>query len=180
MTDKKSTPPEPSPDQPLPEATPPGVVEGIQFGIQKVYVKDTSFEAPNSPGIFGEGQTWEPDINVNLNNSSTPMGNDMFEVTLTLTVTAKLGDKTAFLAEVQQAGIFGIRGAPEDQMGPILGSYCPNILFPFARQAIANLVAQGGFPALLLSPINFEALYMQSMQGAGGGEQVAAEGGATL
>jgi preprotein translocase subunit SecB len=174
MTDEKTKPE----SQPLPEAIPPGTVEGIQFGIQKVYVKDTSFEAPNSPAIFSEGQNWEPDINVNLNNSSTPLGNDMFEVTLTLTVTAKLGDKTAFLAEVQEAGIFGIRGAAENQIGPILGSYCPNMLFPFARQVISNLVSEGGFPTLLLSPINFEALYMQSMQEAG--QAVAAEDGATL
>lgn len=174
MKDEKSNPE----SQPLPEATPPDVVEGIQFGIQKVYVKDTSFEAPNSPGIFSEGQNWEPDINVNLNNSSNPLGNDIFEATLTLTVTAKLGDKTAFLVEVQQAGIFGIRGAGENQLGPILGSYCPNILFPYARQVISNLVSEGGFPTLLLSPINFEALYMQSMQEAG--QPAAAEGGATL
>lgn len=174
MTDENTNPE----SQPIPEATPPSAMEGIQFGIQKVYVKDTSFEAPNSPAIFTDGQTWEPDINVNLNNSSNPLGNDIFEVTLTLTVTAKLGDKTAFLAEVQQAGIFGIRGTGESQMGPILGSYCPNILFPFARQVISNLVSEGGFPTLLLSPINFEALYMQSMQDAG--QPAAAEGGATL
>lgn len=174
MTDENTTPEA----QPVPEATPPSAVEGMQFGIQKVYVKDTSFEAPNSPGIFSDGHTWEPDINVNLNNSSNPLGNDMFEVTLTLTVTAKLADKTAFLAEVQQAGIFGVRGAGEGQMGPILGSYCPNILFPFARQVIATLVSEGGFPTLLLSPINFEALYMQSMKEIG--QPAAAEGGATL
>lgn len=133
-----------------------------QFGIQKLYLKDVSFEAPNSPAIFQE--QWTPDIKVSLNNRTERLGEEQFEVVLTVTVTAKQGDKTAFLAEVQQAGVFVIRNVSEEQLNAMTGSYCPGLMFPFARQAICDLVVQGGFPAVLLNPINFDALYQQQLK----------------
>lgn len=132
-----------------------------QFAIQKIYVKDVSFEAPHAPVIFTE--KWAPHIDLQLSSNSQAVGENLFEVVLTVTVTAKLGDKTAFLVEVQQAGVFTIQGVGEN-LGPILGSFCPNILFPYAREAISDLVTRGGFPQLLLAPVNFDALYAQHMQ----------------
>lgn len=139
-----------------------GQAQGVQFGIQKLYLKDASFEAPNSPDVFQE--QWQPDIKVNLNNHTERLAEDQYEVVLTVTVTAKQGDRTAFLAEVQQAGAFVIRNVNEDQLNAMTGSYCPGVLFPFARQSICDIVVQGGFPAVLLNPINFDALYQQQLQ----------------
>lgn len=136
--------------------------EGVQLGMQKVYVKDVSFEAPNSPEVFSE--QWQPDVKVGLNNKTQKVGDESYEVTLTVTVTGKLGDKTAFLAEVQQAGMFIIRNVNEEQLNAMTGSYCPNLLFPFARQAVSELIVQGGFPAVLLNPINFDALYAEQLK----------------
>ena len=133
-----------------------------EFGIQKVYIKDVSFETPNSPEIFKE--QWQPDINLQLNNNTKSLDDSIHEVVLTLTVTAKIGEKTAFLIEVQQAGIFNIKGYSEQEMGAMAGAYCPNILFPYARETISDLVTRGGFPQLLLAPINFDALYQQHLQ----------------
>lgn len=130
-----------------------------QFVIQKIYTKDISFETPNSPEIFT--QKWEPSINVELGTNGKSVGEGVHEVVLSVTVTAKQGDKTAFLAEVKQAGIFAINGFPEQELGAMVGSYCPNILFPYAREVISDLVAKGGFPQLLLAPVNFDALYAQ-------------------
>lgn len=158
MAEKKT------PTQETPEAQGGAPGQSPQFGIQKLYVKDMSFEAPNSPGLFTEADPWQPDINVNLSNTSKPMGEDLFEIVLTVTVTAKHNEKTAFLVEVQQAGIFGIRGIEQEQLAQMIGSYCPGILFPFARQVVSQLVTQGGFPSLVLTPINFEALYAQQTQ----------------
>jgi len=133
-----------------------------EFGIQKIYIKDVSFETPNSPEIFRE--QWQPDINLQLNNNTKAIEENIHEVVLTLTVTAKIGEKTAFLIEVQQAGIFNIKGYTEQEMGAMAGAYCPNILFPYARETISDLVTRGGFPQLLLAPINFDALYQQHLQ----------------
>lgn len=133
-----------------------------EFIIQKIYVKDASFEAPSTPDIFSE--KWEPQINLELNTAGKGLENDTHEVVLTVTVTAKLGDKTAFLIEAQQAGVFSVRGLSEQELSHALGSYCPNILFPYAREVISDLVTKGGFPQLLLSPVNFDALYAQHMQ----------------
>lgn len=133
-----------------------------EFGIQKIYTKDMSFETPNSPAVFRE--QWQPEINLQLSNNTTNIGENVHEVVLSLTVTAKLGEKTAFLVEVQQAGIFTIKGYKEQDLGAMLGSYCPNMLFPYAREAISDLVTKGGFPQLLLAPVNFEALYQQHLQ----------------
>jgi preprotein translocase subunit SecB len=132
------------------------------FEIQKVYLKDVSLEAPNSPTIFTE--QWQPQTEVRLETGATPLTEDLFDVVLTLTVTAKLGERTAYLAEVQQAGLFTLRGFDDSQMGHMLHAFCPNILFPFAREELASLIGKGGFPALLLNPINFDGLYMQRLQ----------------
>jgi preprotein translocase subunit SecB len=133
-----------------------------QFAIQKIYVKDLSFETPNSPQVFLE--KWEPDVNLQLSNTSAVLSDNTHEVVLSLTVTAKLGDKTAYLAEVQQAGIFNIEGYDETQLSAVIGSYCPHVLFPYAREAVSDLVTRGGFPQLLLAPLNFDALYRQHLE----------------
>ena len=130
-----------------------------QFGIQRIYVKDVSFETPNSPAVFGA--QWEPEINIDLNSQAARLNEQAFEVVLTLTVTCKAGDKTAYLVEVQQAGIFNMIGFSEEQLGGMIGSFCPNILFPYAREVISDLVSKGSFPQLVLAPINFDALYAQ-------------------
>lgn len=133
-----------------------------QFSIQKLYLKDVSFESPNSPAVFtGE---WKPEVNVQLNTEIKGLDNNMHEVTLSVTVTAKQQDKTAFLVEVKQAGLFQLAGFEQEQLGGMLGAYCPETLFPYAREAVSDLVSKGGFPQLLLSPVNFNALYMQHQQ----------------
>lgn len=133
-----------------------------QFAIQRVYTKDISFETPNSPAIFTE--KWEPEINLDLNTTNGKLHENVYEVILTLTVTAKAGDKTAYLVEVKQAGIFGIAGFGEQELGHMLGAYCPNVLFPYAREVISDLVSKGTFPQLLLAPLNFDAIYAQHLQ----------------
>ncbi len=130
-----------------------------QFSIQKIHVKDISFEAPNSPQIFTE--TWDPEVEFNLSSSAQALQEDLYETTLKVTVTVKIGDKTAYLVEVCQAGIFSISGLTEQELGPMLGSFCPNLLFPYAREVISDLVTKGGFPPMLLAPVNFDALYAQ-------------------
>ena len=133
-----------------------------QFSIQRIYTKDISFETPNTPEIFM--QEWKPQVNVNLNNAVKDLGEGNLEVALTVTVTAMVDDKTAFLVEVTQAGIFLARGIPEEEMGPLLGVYCPNVLFPYVRETVSDLITRGSFPQFLLAPVNFEALYAQQMQ----------------
>jgi len=135
--------------------------DGPHFGIVRVYLKDVSFETPNSPEVFR--QDFKPDVNLQLNTSVNKLEDSLYEVVLNVTVTSKQGDKTGFLAEVQQAGIFELKGYDEAQKASVLGAYCPNTLYPFAREAISDLVVKGGFPQLLLSPINFDALYTQKM-----------------
>lgn len=128
------------------------------FSIEKTYVKDLSVELPNAPQVFLE-QT-APEIGVQLHSAGEPIAEGVYEVVLTVTVTAKLPeDKTAFLVEVGQAGIFQIHNVPEEELDPILGVACPNILFPFAREVVADAVTRAGFPPVLLSPINFESIY---------------------
>lgn len=134
-----------------------------QFAIQKIFIKDVSFESPNAPGVFTDGE-WKPEVNVQINTEGKTLAEGMHEVTLTVTVTAKQQDKTAFLVEVKQSGIFQMAGFEQEQMGGMLGAYCPEVLFPYAREAISDLVTKGGFPQMLLSPVNFNALYMQHQQ----------------
>lgn len=133
-----------------------------QFVLQKIYVKDVSFETPNSPEVFT--LKWEPKVEFNLSSNAQKLQENLYEVSLTTTVTVKLGEKTAYLVEVCQAGIFAIAGFDDQELGPLIGSYCPNVLFPYAREAVSDLVTKGGFPPMLLAPINFDALYMQQMQ----------------
>ncbi len=133
-----------------------------QFALQKIYVKDLSFETPNSPGIFTE--KWEPSVSVELNTNGTQLSDDVHEVVLGITVTATLGEKVAYLTEIHQAGIFTISGFAETELGAMLGSYCPNILFPFAREMVSELVTKGGFPQMLLAPVNFDAIYQDHLK----------------
>ena len=132
------------------------------FSIEKIYLKDVSFESPAAPAVFTED--WSPDINMDLNSQGHAIDENVFEVELSITVTAKNKDKMAFLVEIKQCGIFAISGMDEANMNGMLGSFCPNILFPYAREAISDLVTKGGFPQLLLSPVNFDAIYAQHLQ----------------
>ena len=140
-----------------------------EFGIHSIYLKDVSFEAPNSPEIFKT--QFQPEIQMNLNIETHLLEENIYEVVLSVTETAKAGDKSAFLVELQQAGVFTLRGFNDENLGPMLGIYCPNVLFPYARESVAGLVSKGGFPQLLLEPVNFEALYSQHLQGQQGSEQ---------
>lgn len=144
-----------------PARVPPA--EERRFSIQKIYTKDISFETPNSPQIFA-GTQWNPNINLQLSNQGVMLDPGVHEVTLTLTVTATLEDQTAYLVEVQQAGVFTIEGLSQEELPAIIGSYCPTILFPYARELITDLVARGGFPQLVLNPVNFDALYAQHVE----------------
>ncbi len=136
--------------------------EEKQFAIQKLYVKDVSFETPNSPEIFTE--KWEPQVEFNLSSNARELQENLHEVVLTVTVTVKLGEKTAYLVEVAQAGIFAAQGFAREEMGPLLGIYCPNVLFPYAREVVSELSGKGGFMPMILPPVNFEAIYAQKMQ----------------
>jgi preprotein translocase subunit SecB len=132
------------------------------FAIEKLYIKDASVEIPNAPQIFTDRT--QPQVNVELGNSATKLDDGIFEASIKVTVTAKIGDKVAFLVEVTQAGIFGIRNVPEDNLEMIIGVTCPNILFPYVREAVSDLVTRAGFAPVLLNPINFEALFMQQKE----------------
>lgn len=133
-----------------------------QFMVQRIYVKDLSFETTNTPAIFQ--QAWEPELMLDLNTQHTKLEDHVYEVVLSVTATVKNKNATAFLVEVKQAGIFTIQGAPAQQLDHLLGSFCPNILFPYAREAITSEVIRGSFPQLVLAPINFDALYMQQLE----------------
>lgn len=130
-----------------------------QFAIQRIYVKDMSVEVPNSPKIFLEN--WEPELNMDLGTKADPLENNTYEVVLTLTITVKIKTNVAFLVEIKQAGIFTLQGFPEEQLRPMLGAFCPNILYPYARATVTDLVIRAGFPQLYLTPVNFDALYEQ-------------------
>ena len=136
-----------------------------RLGIVKMYVKDFSFESPQAPGIFNM-QEWNPQTNLNMRSSHTAINESLHEVVLTVTIDAKgqEDEKTLFLVELQQAGLFEISGYGEQEMGALIGSFCPNVLFPYARESIATIVQKGGFPEFVLQPINFDALYQQSLQ----------------
>jgi len=132
------------------------------FEIQKIYIKDVSFESPKSPSIFQE--KWEPTTNLQVGTRHGLLADNIYEVVLNLTATVTVNEQTTFLVEIQQAGIFTAFGFEEDAMAHLLGSYAPNILFPYAREAISDLSTKGGFPPLLLAPINFDALFAQNQQ----------------
>ncbi|MDR1889502.1 MAG: protein-export chaperone SecB [Zoogloeaceae bacterium] len=136
--------------------------QGPTFGIEKLYIKDFSLEVPNAPGIFLE--RGEPQVDIQINNSGTPLGDGVYDAVLTVTVTAKLGEKTLFLVEVSQAGIFRLVNVPEQEIEPLLAVACPNILQPYAREAISEATVRAGFAPVLLQPINFEAIYLSRLQ----------------
>jgi preprotein translocase subunit SecB len=138
---------------------------------QKIYLKDVSFETPNSPQIFG--LDWKPDLVIDFSSSNQPVGEDLYEIVLTLTATAKVEDKTAYLAEIHQAGIFLLKGLDQEELLRNMNVSCMRLIYPFACAAVSDLVSKGGFPQLVLSPISFESIYRQRLQQAREQEQAA-------
>lgn len=137
--------------------------EAPLFAIEKIYIKDLSLEVPNAPAIYLESET--PEISIQLHTAAQRLGDDVFEVTLTVTVTAKLpAEKNVFLVEVGQAGIFRVKNVPEENLDPLLSIACPNILFPYAREIVSDAVSRAGFSPVILQPVNFEALYASRLQ----------------
>lgn len=134
------------------------------FSIEKVYVKDLSLEVPNAPQVFLQSEA--PQLEVQLASTSQHIDGALFETTVSVTVTAKVGDKTMFLVEAVQAGIFQIGGIPEGELPAVLGIVCPNVLFPYARETVSDTVNRAGFPPVLLAPVNFEAIYQQQVANA--------------
>ena len=132
------------------------------FSIEKIYVKDLSVEVPNAPQIYLERET--PNINIQLQTKAQGVGEGLFEVALTVTVTSKIAEKTVFLVEVGQAGIFRVQNVPSENMDPLLSIACPNILYPYAREVVSDAVTRAGFAPVMLQPVNFEALYMSRLQ----------------
>jgi preprotein translocase subunit SecB len=145
-----------------PGAQVPPEPQAASFQIEKIYVKDLSLEIPHAPQVFAEQV--QPQIDVQIQSGESRFRDDFWEVTLTVTVTARAGERTVFLAEAVQAGLFALRNIPEPDMGPVLGIACPTVLFPYARETISDLITRGGFPPLLLTPISFEQLYVQRLQ----------------
>lgn len=139
-----------------------------QFEIQRIFVKDLSFEAPNTPHTYVE--EWKPEVSLNLETKSSRIQDNVHEVVLSITATVNTGKKTAFLIEVHQAGVFLMNGFANEQLHQMLGSFCPNILFPYAREVVSDIVVRGGFPQLILAPVNFDALYAQHLEQQGGKE----------
>ena len=133
-----------------------------QVALQRVYIKDSSFEAPSAPQIFQE--QWKPQITMDLNTNHSRIGDDQYEVVLSLTLTAKIEDKTAYIVEVQQASVFVVKNFSQDRLGYMLGAYCPGIIFPYARESIDTMVTKGSFPPVMLAPVNFDAIYQQALE----------------
>ena len=143
-------------------AVAPAEAAGPAFTVEKIYVKDVSFEVPGAPAIFNENV--QPDLQLNLNQKVQRLSETAFEVVLGVTLTCKAGDKTAYVAEVEQAGVFGLIGLEPQAIDVLLGTQCPNILFPYVRQLVSDLIQAGGFPPFFLQPINFEALYAETLR----------------
>jgi preprotein translocase subunit SecB len=139
--------------------------EQAAFQIEKLYVKDLSLEVPNAPEVFMQPEP--PQLEIQIGNQSAQFGDGLYNVTLTVTVTARAGDKTVFLAEVAQAGIFTVRGIPQAELDPLLSIACPTILYPYAREAIADLVTRAGFPPVVLQPMSFEQIYLERQRQGG-------------
>lgn len=140
----------------------PNQAQQPQFTIEKIYLKDLSLEVPNSPQVFLERDA--PKVDIQLGTRATPLEEGRYETVLTVTATAKIGDKTVFLVEAQQAGVFQIMNIPQDSLEPVLQITCPNILFPYVRETVSDAIVRAGFPQFLLAPVNFELLYQQRMQ----------------
>jgi preprotein translocase subunit SecB len=134
----------------------------VQFNMQRIYTKDISFETPNSPAIFQK--EWKPEIKLDLDTRTDELDKNLYEVVLSVTVTATVGTEVGFLCEVKQAGIFAISDMPDANKAHMLGSFCPNMLFPYARETVSNLVNRGTFPALNLQPVNFDAIFAAYIQ----------------
>jgi preprotein translocase subunit SecB len=132
------------------------------FSIEKLYVKDISLEIPNAPQVFLEREA--PQVDIQLHHESQPVEEGVYQTLLTVTVTAKVGEKTLFLVEVGQAGIFVIRNVPQADLDPILGIACPNILYPYVREVVSDIVTRSGFPPVVINPVNFESLYAAQKQ----------------
>jgi preprotein translocase subunit SecB len=145
-----------------------------QFAVQRIFIKDVSFETPQGVEVFR--QNWKPRINLEMNTRQNRIDEQNFEVVLTLSVTATQDEKTAFVAEVQQAGVFHVAGIPEGQLRQVLATVCPTILFPYARETIDSLAVRGSFPPLMLAPVNFDALYVQAVKQAQDKAQTEAQG----
>ena len=146
--------------------------EGL-FSIQRIFLRDVSFESPNVPELFLAD--WAPEIKVDFQTKSRKVDESIFEVVLVVTASAKNQDKTAFCVEVQQSGLFAVADFPHEQLAYVMGSLCPSILYPYAREAVSDLVTKGGFPPLLLAPVNFDALYFEHQSKEAANQQVAAE-----
>ena len=166
MEDMPESPSDPSPNF---ETQQPGG----KFTIKSIYCKDISFETPNSPALFRS--EWKPEIEMQLGTEAREIAHNEYEVVLTVTVTTKLNGNTAFLAEVKYAGLFDIAGLTSDELGRTLGSQCPGILFPYTRELVSGLVVRGGFPPLVLAPVNFEALYENHLHKQSGDQPAAPE-----
>jgi len=138
---------------------------GAQVGLQKIYMKDLSFESPNAPQVFATDL--KPTTQLNLRSGHRELENETYEVVLTVTVEAKAEEKTVFLIEIAQAGLFRLAGINDEQRAVLLGSFCPGVLYPYVREAVANVVQRGGFPEFLLQPIDFDGLYAQSRKEGG-------------
>ena len=132
-----------------------------QLALERIYVKDMSLEVPGADVFTRE---WQPELDINLSSAAEKLDDDHYQVVLTVNVTANNGGETAFIAEVHQAGIFMLQTIPEDQLGAILGAYCPNVLFPYAREVVSDIVTRGSFPQLLLAPVNFDQAYQQTLE----------------
>ena len=136
---------------------------GVQVSLQSVYLKDCSYESPNGPRV-PNNQAWEPKFQLNMNTSAEELSPEVREGLLTITVEAKQGEATLYLVEVKQAGLFSITGASMEELKRLIGSFCPNVLFPFAREVISDLIVKGGFPNFVLPLVNFDALFAQAAQ----------------
>lgn len=132
-----------------------------QLALERIYVKDMSLEVPGADVFTRE---WQPELDINLSSAAEKLDDDHYQVILTVNVTANNGGETAFIAEVHQAGIFMLQNIPEEQLGAILGAYCPNVLFPYAREVVSDIVTRGSFPQLLLAPVNFDQAYQQTFE----------------
>ena len=147
--------------------------QGATFTVEKLYVKDVSFEAPNAPQVFNE--QGQPDLQMKLNQKVQRLGENAFEVSLGITLTCTINGRTAYLAEVEQAGVFGLGGFEEHILDAMLGTQCPNILYPYASAAVGQLIVAGGFPPFPMQPINFDALYGETLR-----QRVAQQAGGEL
>ena len=159
-----------NPTQPAGAGENEGQAPQASFQIEKIYIKDLSLEVPNAPQVFMEAEN--PQLEIQVRNEAAQFADGLFEVVVTVTVTARSGEKTIFLAEAAQAGIFSVRGVPAEDLDPLMGIGCPTILYPYVREAISDLVTRAGFPAVTLAPVSFEQIYMERHQQMAAGPKI--------